>query len=76
MDIGLKLPKIKIKLFDGEISEWKSFIDIFEAAVVKNYNLTNIEKFTYLRGYLNGSALQCIEGFPCRTRITKKQSNY
>ena len=31
--MGVKLPKIKIKIFVGDIAEWKSFIDTFEAAV-------------------------------------------
>ena len=62
--MGVKLPELKIKPFDGDISEWKSFIDTFEAAVGRKDNLTHIEKFAYLRGYLVGSALQCIEGFP------------
>ena len=36
--MGVKLPKIRIKSFDGEISEWKSFIDTFD----KKDSLTNI----------------------------------
>ena len=58
MEMGVKLPKVKIKPFDGDISEWKPFIDTFEAVVDKKDNLSNIEKFMYLRGYLHGSALQ------------------
>ena len=37
---------------------------MFEAAVDKKDDLTKIEKFTYLKGYLSGCALQSIEGFP------------
>ena len=61
---GVKLPKIKIKKFEGDITEWKSFLDTFEAAVDTKDDLTKIEKFTYLKGYLGGIALQSIEGFP------------
>ena len=39
---GVKLPKIKIKPFEGEIAEWKSFIDTFEAAVDSKDDLTDI----------------------------------
>ena len=61
---GVKLPKIKIKPFAGDIAEWNAFIDTFEAAIDKKANLSNIEKFTYLRGYLCDDALRCIEGIP------------
>ena len=61
---GVKLPKISIQKFDGDIASWNSFIETFEAAVDSKDNLTSVEKFTYLKGYLSGSALQCIEGFP------------
>ena len=63
-NLGVKLPKISIDQFSGDITKWKSFIDTFEAAVHSKEYLTNIEKFSYLRGYLSGSALECIEGFP------------
>ena len=38
--------------------------DTFEATVHNNESITNIEKFTYLKTYLDKSALQAIEGFP------------
>ena len=63
-DMGVKLPKIKIKAFKGDVAEWKTFLDTFEAAVGSKTHLTAIQKFTYLRGYMDGNALQCIEGVP------------
>ena len=66
--IGVKLPKYKMKTFDGEFSEWSTFIENFEAAVDAKEDLTAIEKFTYLRGYLEGDALECIKGFPLTNR--------
>ena len=42
---------------------WKSFKETFEAAVHRRTDLTNIEKFTYLRSLLDKTALQAIEGF-------------
>ena len=38
--------------------------DTFEATVHNNESITNIEKFTYLKTYLDKSVLQAIEGFP------------
>lgn len=63
-ETGVKLPKIVIKEFSGDATEWKSFLDHFTAAVDSKDSLTNIEKFTYLKGLLKGTALQAIEGFP------------
>ena len=62
--MGVKLPELKIKPFDRDISEWKSFLAHLKRQLVEKIILTHIEKFAYLRGYLVGSALQCIEGFP------------
>ena len=42
---------------------WKSFKETFEAAVHRRTDLTNIEKFTYLRSLLDKTALKAIEGF-------------
>ena len=63
-ETGVKLPKLVIKVFNGDATEWKPFIDSFEAAVHTKENLSSVEKFTYLKGYLSGTALQAIEGFP------------
>ena len=42
---------------------WKSFKETFEAVVHRRTDLTNIEKFTYLRSLLDKTALQAIEIF-------------
>ena len=61
---AVKLPKIEIKYFYGDYTCWKSFKETFEATVHRRTDLTNIEKFTYLRSLLNKTASQAIEGFP------------
>ena len=60
---GVKLPKFEIKRFSGDSLEWETFKETFETAIEHNKNLKKIEKFTYLRGYLEGTALQAIDGF-------------
>ena len=62
--MGVKLPKIKIKTFNGDATEWRTFIEAFDATIHARIDITNIEKFTYLKGFLNGSALQTIDGLP------------
>ena len=61
---AVKLPKIEIKCFSGNYTCWKSFKETFEATVHRRTNLTNVEKFTYLRVLLDNKASQAIEGFP------------
>ena len=61
---GVKLRKFEIKRFSGDSLEWETFKETFETAIEHNKNLKKIEKFTYLRGYLEGTALQAIDGFP------------
>ena len=62
--LGVKLPKIKIKTFDGDAMNWKAFIEAFDATIDIRVNISPIEKFTYLRGFLSGDALQTIQGMP------------
>ena len=54
-ETSIKLPRIEIKMFNGELTQWKSFIDTFEAAI-------DVEKFNYLKEYLLDHALKAIEG--------------
>ena len=63
---GVKLPKIVLRKFSGDPLDWKSFKETFEAAVYSSDSISNIEKFTYLKTYLDKSALQAIEGFPLK----------
>ena len=59
---AVKLPKIEIKCFSDDYTCWKSFKETFEATVHRRADLTNIEKFTYLRSLLKKTASQAIEG--------------
>ena len=59
---GVKLPKIFIKKFSGDPLQWQQFEATFDATITKNERISDIEKFTYLRGYVCGEAEKCIEG--------------
>ena len=61
---GVKLPKFYLKSFEGNPMEWKPFIEAYEASIDNKEELSSVEKFTYLKGYLKGTALNTIEGFP------------
>ena len=60
---NLKLPRIELPKFSGDVLKFQNFRDQFEAAVHDNADLPNVQKFTYLRSVLTGNALQTIEGF-------------
>ena len=53
-----------LQKFDGDILRWKQFQESFEAAVHKNERISNVEKFTYLLGYLEKAPLQAVGNFP------------
>ena len=53
---GVKLPKIYIKKFTGDPMQWQQFEDTFDATITGNERISDVEKFTYLRGYLSGEA--------------------
>ena len=59
----VRLPKMDIQKFSGQLSQWQEFWDTFNSCIHKNKSLTAVEKFTYLRNYLVDSARACVAGF-------------
>ena len=59
----VNLPKINIKNFDGTLSDWQTFYENFQCAIDSNENISDVQKFTYLRQYLEGPAQETIGGF-------------
>ena len=55
------LPKLEIKKFGGQFSEWTEFFDRFSAIVDKS-SIPVINKFSYLQSLLEGEALSTIKG--------------
>ncbi|XP_052242090.1 uncharacterized protein LOC127852239 [Dreissena polymorpha] len=58
-----KLPKLTLPRFDGDILQWQSFWDSFESSIHCNVNLTDVQKFNYLKAQLEGTAAMTVEGF-------------
>ena len=58
----IRLPKLELKKFGGEILKWQEFWDTFEASIHKNSSLQPIDKFNYLRAQLEREALKAISG--------------
>lgn len=53
----VKLPKITIQPFKGDLTAWITFWDSYKAAIHENHSLSEIDKFNYLRSLLQGPAL-------------------
>ena len=63
----IKLPKIDVPVFDGNILHWKSFGEQFSVAVHTHSDISESEKLVYLRHSVKDrSARNAIEGL-CRT---------
>ena len=58
----VKLPKLKLRLLGGKLTQWTSFWESFEAAVHNNPDLTPVEKFNHLASVLERSAHEAICG--------------
>ncbi|XP_039537635.1 LOW QUALITY PROTEIN: uncharacterized protein LOC120485906 [Pimephales promelas] len=58
----VKLPKLIINKFSGDISLWQDFWNQFETAIHRNDALSKTEKFNYLKTYVAGAASKAIAG--------------
>ena len=59
---SVRLPKLSIKPFNGDITQWTTFWDSFKSAIHENPTLSDIDKFNYLRSLLECSARESIAG--------------
>ena len=69
-DATVKLPKLTIQPFKGDLTTWTTFWDSYKAAIHDNASLSDIDKFNYLRSLLQGSALDAVSG------LTLTAANY
>lgn len=59
----VKLPDIKLPTFSGEYSHWSEFKELFLAVVDKDQDLSDIQKFYYLKGCLADPVKKIISRF-------------
>ncbi|XP_055633999.1 uncharacterized protein LOC129774309 [Toxorhynchites rutilus septentrionalis] len=57
----IKLPEVKLPSFDGSITNWLTFRDIFVSMIDSNSQLKPVDKFTYLLSSLPKEAKRVIE---------------
>ena len=59
----VKLPKLNLPHFTGDVLEWTPFYESFMAHIGNNAYLDNVTKFTHLLGLLEGEAELAVKGF-------------
>ena len=67
----MKLPKLTLKKFNGDLTKWTPFWDSYESSIHNNPSLSNIDKFVYLNSLLEGPASESVAGL----RITVANYN-
>ena len=58
----VKLPKLTLKKFHGDLTRWTPFWDSYESSIHLNPGLSNIDKFVYLNSLLEGPAAESVAG--------------
>ncbi|XP_036345840.1 uncharacterized protein LOC118755100, partial [Rhagoletis pomonella] len=58
------MPKLKIKSFSGELTEWKSFHDSYVTSIHNNSVYSACQKFQLLKSYLTEAAYELIGHIP------------
>jgi hypothetical protein len=78
--IRAKPPKLRLRNFGGKICEWPEFWYGFSSSIDNNDQLSDVDKFAYLRGYLEGPAKSTIAGlsltganYKCAVELLKKR---
>ena len=66
----VKLPKLTIKRFNGDLTKWLTFWDSFNSSIHTNPALSSVDKFNYLKSLLESSAAEAIAG------LTLTAANY
>ena len=66
----VKLPKLNMKKFNGNVTKWSTFWDSFASSVHNNPSLSSIDKFNYLVSLLKSTAAEAVAG------LTPTDANY
>lgn len=61
---NIRLPKIVLPSFSGDIKKWPEYFDTFNALIHNSTSITDTEKFHYLLSSLSGDALTVVKPFP------------
>ena len=59
----IKLPRLTLNKFNGDLTEWTSFWDSFQSTIHLNNQLSKVDKFKYLISCLQGEAKDTLAEF-------------
>ena len=62
--LDLSSPLVKLPSFDGSISGWPEFWELFDITVNRNPKYTDVQRFVILKAHLGALAKPIIEGIP------------
>ncbi|XP_049886923.1 uncharacterized protein LOC126381480 isoform X2 [Pectinophora gossypiella] len=65
--MATKLPEINVPIFVGKYSEYKPFIELFNALVDRNSSLQDVQKLFYLRSFLKDEPFDLIKNLPLQS---------
>lgn len=60
----IKLPKISLPQFAGDVSLWPSFIALYNTSIHNNQQISAMEKYQYLLASLKREALSVVKNLP------------
>uniref|UniRef100_A0A8D8QBN2 Gag protein n=1 Tax=Cacopsylla melanoneura TaxID=428564 RepID=A0A8D8QBN2_9HEMI len=63
-EVSIKLPVVNMPSFGGDITEFPAWRSLYEELIHNNQALSDIQKFSYLKSYLVGSAKITIDSVP------------
>ena len=58
----VKLPKLILRPFNGEMTAWTTFWESFDSSIHSNRDISDIDKFNYLNSLLTGTAREAVAG--------------
>lgn len=62
-NIQFKLDRVELPMFDGDLTEWNSFKEIFTVLIHDNDQISKLLKLHQLKSHLRGAALETIRGY-------------
>ncbi|KAI4490169.1 hypothetical protein M0802_010894 [Mischocyttarus mexicanus] len=60
---SIALPHIDLPHFDGDLESWPAYKNNFVSLIDERADISEIEKFTYLRGSLQGSVRKALDSY-------------
>ena len=62
-NVQVKLPKIELRTFDGDILCWQSYYQSVKVSIVDNSALVDVQKLEYIMRSSRGAAAESVKGF-------------